>query len=316
MHASVLLEETVDLLAVRPGGVYVDATLGAAGHTLEILRRCNGDACVLGIDQDPEALVRSKARLGELGERCIFARGNSRDLARIAREHGIERIDGMLLDAGCSSEQLDTAARGFSFMKDGPLDMRMNPDSGRTARELLDGIDETELVRVLRQYGEEQQARRVARAVLEAHHSSPIATTGALAGVIEKALGGRRGARIHPATRSFQAIRIAVNDELQALEDAVEAGVSLLKPEGRMAVITFHSLEHRVVKSCLAEHVGRRESLQQGGCMWVGREPRLAWTAKRAVKATAEECRSNPRARSAMLRGARALSAQEMATQE
>lgn len=313
MHTSVLLKETIDLLAVRPGGVYVDATLGAAGHTEEILARTAGQARVIGIDQDPDALLRSRERLGPLARHCEFVRGNSRDLLQIVADLGVDQIDGMVLDSGCSSEQLDTASRGFSFRHDGPLDMRMDPDAGESARELLDRADEAELAFLLRHYGEERQAKRIARAILERHRASALETTVELAEVIEKAAGGRKGARIHPATRSFQAIRIAVNDELKALEAAVEAGIWLLAPGGRVAVITFQSLEHRVVKRCFAEHVGKNVSLQQGGSEWQGREPRLLWTAKRAIKASAHESRTNPRARSAMLRGVRAFREQERA---
>ena len=278
---------------------------------MEILRRGGEGVRVLGIDRDPEALERSRERLGDFASQCILEQGNSRDLTAIAKRNGIKSIDGMVLDAGCSSEQIDTAERGFSFQHNGPLDMTMGPDAGCTARELLDSVDEAELARILRQYGGEKRAGRVAYRILEEHRKSPLDTTEALADVVDSALGGRKGSRIHPATRSFQALRIAVNDELGSLEDALEAGISLLAPEGRMAVITFHSGEHTIAKSCFSEHVGRMESLQQGGSKWVGREPRLVWTAKRAVRASQEECSSNPRARSAMLRGARALSAEE-----
>ncbi len=311
MHISVLREKTVDLLAVEPGGVYVDATLGTAGHTLEIIHRGGKGIRMLCIDRDPEALERSRVRLGDAASQCILVCGNSRDLCEIAEDNGITRINGMVLDAGCSSEQLDTAERGFSFQQSGPLDMRMGPDAGMTARELLDSSTETELAGILRQFGGERYAGRIARAILKAHALSPLETTGELAGIVMDAVGGRKGARIHPATRTFQAIRMAVNEELSSLKDALEAGITLLAPGGRISVITFHSGEHAVAKGCFSEHVGHWESLQQGGRKWFGNEPRLTWTAKRALRASKEECIENPRSRSAMLRGVQAVSEQD-----
>lgn len=292
MHVPVLLNETVDALGVRRGGRYVDGTLGRGGHTKEIIAR---GALVLGIDRDEQA-VEEVGKLPGL----VVARGNHGDLRRIANENGWHEVDGILLDLGVSSPQLDDAGRGFSFQREGPLDMRMDRSRGLTAAELVNGEDEEGLARIFHELGEEPRSRQVARAICRERTTSRFETTKQLADFIERTIG-RRGAH-HPATRVFQALRMAVNDEIGELESALTEGLELLKVGGRFAVITFESLTDRIVKRCFAAHVGKMRSLQQGGEEWVGELPRVTPVTRKAVVAGEEETRRNPRARSAKLR--------------
>lgn len=293
-HIPVMLKETVDALAVKPGGRYIDGTLGRAGHASEILRR-GGE--VLGIDRDDAALEEVRA-LNLPGLRVV--KGRHGDLAELARQAGWERADGILLDLGVSSPQLDEAGRGFSFMQEGPLDMRMDRSCGVTAADMVNTESAERLEEVFREFGEEPQARRIARAIVEERVPRPFLTTAALANFVERLLG-RRGAR-HPATRIFQALRMAVNDEIGELERALEGGVEILAPSGRFAVISFESLTDRIVKRFFAAHVGRMESLQQGGEQWRGMLPRAVAVTKKGIRATAEEVAANARSRSAKLR--------------
>lgn len=303
MHIPVMLQETVDCLAVRPGGVYLDATLGEAGHAVEILRRAAPGGRLLGIDRDPVAIARASARLQEAAPgAAVCVQGNHADLGVLADEHGFPALDGVVIDTGVSSGQLDEAERGFSFMRDGPLDMRMDPTRGETAAEVLARLDAEGLAECFRTLGEEPGAMRIARAIVRERERRPITTTLHLAEVVTRALGGRGNYRRHPATRVFQALRMAVNGELEALEAALEAALTRLRPGGRMAVITFESLNDRLVKQTFTEHVGREISLQQGGSRWEGRLPRMTWVARRAMRPAEEEVRRNPRARGAKLR--------------
>ena len=300
-HIPVLLRETVDALAVKAGGRYVDGTLGRAGHTKEILAR---GGCVLGIDRDEQALREVEALRGGgdgLWKGLQVAKGNHGDLEEIACEKGWKEVDGILLDLGVSSPQLDEAGRGFSFLRDGPLDMRMDRSRGVTAADLVNGEGAERLEEIFREWGEEPQARRVARAIVaERTAKGPFETTMALADFIERILG-RRGAH-HPATRIFQALRMEVNDEMGELERALEGGFRLLRAGGRFAVITFESLTDRVVKRTFAAHVGRMVSLQQGGERWEGTLPRVKAISRKAIVAGTEETALNPRSRSAKLR--------------
>ena len=301
-HIPVLLKEAVDGLAVRKGGRYVDGTLGRAGHAREILVR-GGE--VLGIDRDDRALAEVRERIrsesGGLGGLTVV-KGNHGDLARIACEKGWEKVDGILLDLGVSSPQLDEAGRGFSFLREGPLDMRMDRSKGLTAAELVNGESAQRLEGIFRTWGEEPRARQVARAIVRAREERGVRfeTTRQLADFIE-ALLGRRGGR-HPATRVFQALRMEVNDEMGELERALDGGMRILERGGRFAVITFESLTDRCVKRFFAAHVGRMQSLQQGGETWAGAEPRAKAMTRRAVTAGEKEVNLNPRARSAKLR--------------
>ncbi len=299
-------EETIERLDVRPGGVYVDATLGGGGHSAEILRRAGAGARLLGIDRDEAALARAAKRLEALPGDKIFVHGNHGDLGRIADANGFDAVDGVLIDTGVSSDQLDTARRGFSFRSDGPLDMRMDPSQGETAADLIARLDVTELAEIFRKYGEEPRAGHVARSVVKARDFAPITTTGQLADIVSRSLGGPGRSRgHHPATRVFQALRMAVNGELEALQAALEAAIARLRPGGRLAVITFESLSDRIVKQCFAAHAGRMVSLQQGGSRWEGALPRLERIDRHAVSPGKAETASNPRARSAKLRAVR-----------
>lgn len=294
-HRPVLLEETVGALSVRPGGRYVDGTLGRAGHTRAILAR---GGVVLGIDRDDAAL----SDVGALGlDGLTTAKGNHGDVAAIARAHGWDAVDGVLLDLGVSSPQLDEAARGFSFLREGPLDMRMDQSAGLTAADLVNGASAERLAEIFRTLGEEPQARRIARALVAAREKGArFVTTTDLADFVER-LVGRRGGH-HPATRVFQALRMEVNDELGELVRALDGGLAILKPGGRFAVITFESLSDRIVKRFFAAHVGKMRALQQGGEAWEGDEPKARAVTKKAVVAGAAELELNPRARSAKLR--------------
>ena len=301
MHKPVLLKETVDSLAVKPGGVYIDGTLGRAGHAREILARAGTGARLVGIDRDTLALTESAERLERIpGVSLTLVHGCHGNIAKIVRDEGIGAVDGILLDLGVSSPQLDEADRGFSFRADGPLDMRMDRSRGETAADIVATRSEDELASLLRTFGEEPNARRIARAIVHARAVARIETTAQLASLVEKTVG-RSGAH-HPATRTFQAFRMAVNDELGDLERALEGGLGLLKPGGRMAVITFESLTDRTVKRFFAAHAGRMVSLQQGGERWEGTLPKVRLVTRHAVTASDEEIAENPRARSAKLR--------------
>ena len=241
-HRSVLLEATVTALQPTTGGRYLDGTLGGGGHSFAILEASTPDGMLIGIDRDPHALHAAEERLAHFGERFTPIRGTFAQMGELAG--GLGPFDGILLDLGVSSPQLDQPDRGFSFRADGPVDMRMDPDQGLSAADLLDEITESDLVNILRRYGEEPRARRIARAIIEGR---PWSSTLALASCVAEASGYRQS-RTHPATRTFQAIRMAVNDELGQLERALDVALDLLAPGGRLAVITFHSLEDRMVK--------------------------------------------------------------------
>jgi 16S rRNA (cytosine1402-N4)-methyltransferase len=291
----------VDALAVRPGGVYLDGTLGGGGHAAAILAAARPGGRLIGIDRDPEALERCREWLSEPDTTLDLVPGNFRDMQQMAARLGVDGFDGIVLDLGLSSDQLETPERGFSFMTDGPLDMRMNGSAGRTAADLLNTLDERELAELFWSGGEEPDARRIARAAVEARREAPFTRTLAFAEWVARVKGGRRG-RIHPATQVFQALRIAVNDELGAVADGVEAAIGLLKPGGRLAVISFHSLEDRIVKRIFQRHAGRWENLQSGGRRWDGDQPAVRWLGRKPVTASEEELTTNSRARSAKLR--------------
>ena len=293
-HNPVLLKETVDALSVRPGGRYVDGTLGRAGHAKEIIAR-GGE--VLGIDRDEQAI----REIGEVAG-LTAVRGRHGSLKEIANEKGWNEVDGILLDLGVSSPQLDEAGRGFSFLREGPLDMRMDRSCGLSAADIVNGESAERLEEIFRTLGEEPQARRIAKAVAKERAEKPFETTVELAEFIEKVVGRRNGR--HPATRVFQALRMEVNDEIGELGRALEGGLDLLRSGGRFAVITFESLTDRIVKRFFAGHIGRMVSLQQGGERWEGEEPRMKAVTGKVVVASKEEEDLNPRSRSAKLRAA------------
>lgn len=287
-HISVLPAQVLEALAPRMGGRYIDGTLGGGGHAAAVLEASGPDGRLLGIDTDPAALVAAQARLAQFGPRLTLARGNFRAISALARAVGFAPVDGILLDLGVSSYQLDTPERGFSFQADAPLDMRLDPDGPQTAADLVNTLPEGELADILYHYGEEHASRRIARWIVEARRRQPLTRTGELAALVMRALGGRRG-KIHPATRTFQALRIAVNGELESLEQALPQAVELLAPGGRLVLIAFHSLEDRIVK-----HFFRAEAS--------GETPRLRLITKKPLEADEAEQQHNPRSRSAKLR--------------
>lgn len=296
-HITVLAHEAVELLQPAAGRLVVDATLGGGGHAELLLQ---AGATVYGIDQDPAARAAAKARLAPYGGRLQVLAGNFRNIKSLLHERGIDSIDGLLADIGVSSPQVDNAGRGFSFLNNGPLDMRMNPAAGKSAADLIAAVGEAELADILWTYGEEKAARAIARRVVQEREKAPVTTTGQLADIIASVLP-RKGKQ-HPATRSFQALRIAVNDELGALENLLKAGIDLLAPGGRFAVITFHSLEDRAVKRFF-ERVTKAEIDRPE---WPAPRPNPECVArlitKKPVVAGAEELAANPRSRSAKLR--------------
>jgi len=305
----VLLAEAVAAFQPRPGGRYLDGTFGGGGHTWALLESSAPDGIVLALDADPAAIDRACALRQDpaIAERLIPVRANFADLGVIARERGVMPLDGILLDLGLSSFQLDQPERGFAFRHEGPLDMRFDPEQGVPASDLVNTLPERELADLIWRYGEEPGSRRIARAIAREREQAPIETTTRLAGIVAGALGGRRGREIHPATRTFQALRIATNEELTALEAALSGALDVLAPGGRLAVIAFHSLEDRIVKRFV-----ERES---AGCVCppeipvcvCDHRPRLRKVTRRPVRPDTTEMDANPRARSAVLRVAERL---------
>jgi len=296
-HRPVLAQETIELLAPRAGSLVVDATCGGGGHTEAILK---AGADVLALDQDPEAIEHTRDQVAHLGPRVTLRQANFRDAGRVLDELGIATIGGALLDLGVSSRQLENADRGFSIMRNGPLDMRMNPATSRTAGEIINYYSEEELTHLFRELGEEPAARRIASLIVKARKTAPFRETMALAKAIEKVVG--RHGRLHPATRVFQALRMEVNDELGALREGLGALTARLEPGARIAVIAFHSLEDRIVKNFFRDH--SREWLDQPE--WPEPRPNpdydLNLITPKPLEPGEDEQRANPRARSAKLR--------------
>ena len=302
VHVPVLLEETVAQLVTAPGGWYLDATAGAGGHAAAVLAAAGLDARLLALDRDATALELARQALAPFGDRAVLEQMEFSRMAEAAARRGVSGFRGILMDLGVSSMQLDDPGRGFSFRADAPLDMRMDRRQPRTAADLLEDLPEAELAGLLRRLGEEPQARRIAQAVAEARATGrPVRTTAQLAELVARVKGGRRG-RIHPATQTFQALRMAVNGELEVLEAALPAALDLLAPGGRLAVISFHSLEDRMVKQFMRAHEGRMESLARGGQRWSGERPRARRTVRRPIVPGEAETARNPRARTAKLR--------------
>jgi 16S rRNA (cytosine1402-N4)-methyltransferase len=305
----VLLTEAISGLQPRSGGRYLDGTFGGGGHTRALLEASAPDGTVLALDADPAAIDRACALQQDPGvaQRLSPVRANFADLATVARERGVAPLDGILLDLGLSSFQLDQPARGFAFRHEGPLDMRFDPEQGAPASDLVNTLSERELADLIWRYGEEPGSRRIARAIVREREGEPIATTTRLANIVVGALRGRRGRDIHPATRTFQALRIATNEELTALEAALTGALDVLAPDGRLAVIAFHSLEDRIVKRFIErESVGCVCPPQVPVCV-CGHRPRLQKITRRAVRPDVAEMDANPRARSAVLRVAQRL---------
>jgi 16S rRNA (cytosine1402-N4)-methyltransferase len=301
-HQTVLLEEAVDALAPRPGGVYVDGTLGGGGHAELLLERSSPDGKLIGIDRDPQALEAAGRRLSRFGDRATLLHGTFADAHQLLRPLGVSQVDGIVVDLGVSSPQLDRAERGFSFLRSGPLDMRMDPTSGETARELCARLEQEELADLLRRWGEERYAGRIARAIKEQLDVGGLETTGELAQLIARVVPTREQHK-DPATRSFQALRIAVNDELGQLERLLDEALSLLAPGGRLAVITFHSLEDRAVKDRFRD-LSRESGLPADIAAQLGIRHGAAarLVTRKPVTPSDAELARNPRARSAKLR--------------
>ncbi|MGV9008765.1 16S rRNA (cytosine(1402)-N(4))-methyltransferase RsmH [Brevundimonas sp.] len=300
-HAPVLLDEVIEALAPRAGDVIIDATFGAGGYTRAILAT---GAAVIALDRDPTVQPHADAVANDYPGRFQLVRTPFSGLAEAFAGTGEARLDGVVFDIGVSSMQLDQAERGFSFMRDGPLDMRMS-DEGETAADIVNTWDHGPMAHIFKLYGDERQSGRVATAILRRRVEQPFERTLDLAAVVEKALGGRRGAPIHPATRVFQALRIAVNDELGELRAGLEAAEAALAPGGRLAVVTFHSLEDRIVKAFLTERTGNAPGGSRHAPVAIDtRKPSFALTFKGAREAGEAELATNPRARSAKLRAA------------
>ena len=310
-HLPVLAEEVMSMLSPAAGSLQIDATVGGGGHTERILEATNPDGRLLGLDADGAAIARVGHRLERFGDRLLLRQANFRELRTVAPASGFDAVDGLLFDLGLSSFQLADTERGFGFRAGGPLDMRFDTGRGVPAAELLATLDASELTALLRRFGEEPYAPRIARAIVEARRTGPIVTAEELAALVERVAPhgppGRR--RIHPATRVFQALRIAVNEELDALEEALAAAVDLLRPGGRLVVLSYHSLEDRIVKRFLdAERKGCICPPSVPVCV-CGRLPRLRLVTKPSLTPTDAEIAANPRARSARLRAAERIAA-------
>ena len=310
-HLPVLADEVLEMLAPAPGSLQIDATVGGGGHTRRILEATSPDGRLLGLDADGAAIARVRQRLAPFGDRLVLRQANFRELGDVAPAAGFTAIDGLLFDLGLSSFQLADAERGFGIRAGGSLDMRFDASRGVPAAELIATLDVDELTALFRRYGEEPRAGRIARAIVEARRTSPIATAEELAAVVARAAPrpprGRRP--VHPATRVFQALRIAVNEELDALSEGLAAAVDLLRPGGRLVVLSYHSLEDRIVKRFIqAERRGCICPPDAPVCI-CGRAPRMKLVTRPSLTPTSEEIAANPRARSARLRAAERLAA-------
>ena len=302
-HKPVLLDECLEALAIRPDGVYLDGTLGRAGHSLEILRRLTAGGRLIGLDRDGTALEAARVRLAEYADRVTLVHSNFSRLAEVLDDLHIDAVDGMLFDLGVSSPQLDDAERGFSYMHDAPLDMRMDRTAGLTARDVVNGWSYEELRRILFEYGEERYAPAIARAIVRARETAPVKTTLELVEIIKSAMPpAALREKQHPAKRSFQAIRIAVNDELGELPPMLRAAEKNLKPGGRLAVITFHSLEDRIVKRELQALATGCTCPPEFPVCVCGKKPKMKLITRKPIVSGEEELNENPRARSAKLR--------------
>ena len=302
-HKSVLLEETVDSLNIKPDGIYVDGTLGGGGHAFEVCSRLGEKGRLIGIDQDADAIRAASERLSVFGDRVTVVRNNYVNIAEVLASLGIEKVDGIYLDLGVSSYQLDTASRGFTYREDAPLDMRMDQRNDVTAAHIINTYSEMELYRIIRDYGEDNFAKNIAKHIVRARGEHPIETTGELAEIIKGAIPARvRATGGHPAKRTFQAIRIECNHELEVLEQSIDTMIDLLNPGGRLSIITFHSLEDRIVKS--------RFRLNENPCICppdfpvcvCGRKSKGKVVSRKPILPSEEELEENSRSKSAKLR--------------
>ncbi len=302
-HKPVLLDECLQALAIRPDGIYLDGTLGRAGHSLEIARRLGEGGRLIGVDRDETALEAARVRLAEFADHVTLVHSNFSCVGSILDELGIEKVDGMLFDLGVSSPQLDDAQRGFSYMHDAPLDMRMDRSAALTARDVVNEWSYEELRRILFEYGEERYAPVIAKHIVRAREESPIETTAQLTEIIKGAMpAAALREKQHPAKRSFQAIRIAVNGELDELVPMMEAAVDHLRVGGRLAVISFHSLEDRIIKKTMQRLATGCTCPPEFPVCVCGKKPKIKLVSRKPIVSTAAELEYNPRARSAKLR--------------
>lgn len=302
-HKSVLLNETVDSLQIKPDGIYVDGTLGGGGHALRVLARLGDKGRLIGLDQDADAIAAATGRLKEYGSKVTIVRSNYENIKEVLEELGIGKADGIYLDLGVSSYQLDTAERGFTYREDAPLDMRMDQRNSRTAADIVNTYSEAELYRMIRDYGEDKFAKNIAKHIVRARLDKPLTTTGELTEVIKAAIPMKvRAVGGHPAKKTFQAIRIELNHELDVLNRSIDTMIELLNPAGRLSIITFHSLEDRIVKNRFREN--ENPCICPPGfpvCM-CGRESRGAVVTRKPVLPAKAEIEANKRAKSAKLR--------------
>ena len=302
-HVSVLLHETVDGLNVRPDGTYVDATLGGGGHAYEVCSRLNDKGRFIGIDQDADAIEAAGKRLEGFGEKVTIIRSNYRDMKPELRKRGIDSVDGIVLDLGVSSYQLDTAERGFSYRADAPLDMRMDQRQKMTARDIVNGYSETELYRVIRDYGEDRFAKNIAKHIVAERGKHPIETTGQLNEIISHAIPMKiQKTSGHPSKRTFQAIRIELNHELDVLRNSLDDMIDMLRPGGRICIITFHSLEDRIVKSAFRRNEDPCICPKNFPVCVCGRTSKGKVITRKPILPSEEEMASNSRSKSAKLR--------------
>lgn len=308
-HKPVLLDECLCGLDIKPGGVYVDGTAGGAGHSFEIASRLTeAGGLLLALDQDETAVKVASERLSSFGEHARVIHSNFKELAAVCKREGVERIDGLLLDLGVSSYQLDTPERGFSYQNDAPLDMRMDRRNPLTAYDIVNTYPEGEIKRILWEYGEEKFASRIASNIIRARETAAISTTGELVEIIKQSIPAHsRETGHHPAKRSFQAIRIAVNAELDVIAPAIRSAVSLMRAGGRIAIITFHSLEDRIVKQTFAELAQGCTCPKDFPICVCGNKPKVKIITKKPILPTQQELDENPRSRSAKLRVAQKL---------
>lgn len=304
-HLPVLLNECLDGLNIRPDGTYLDCTLGGAGHSSEIFLRLHGGR-LIGIDRDADAIEAAGARMAALNGDAEFTaiRGNFHDAPALLAGIGVRRVDGILADLGVSSHQLDVRERGFSYHDDAPLDMRMDTSQALSAREIVNTWSEDDLTRILRDYGEENWSRQIARVICDRRRNQPVETTGDLVSIIDAAIPKKFRSKdgSHPARRTFQALRIAVNDELDPLDKAIEDLVNLLNPAGRICIITFHSLEDRIVKNTFRRLNNPCTCPKEFPVCMCGKKPVIELISRKPITASAQELSENPRARSASLR--------------
>ena len=301
-HVSVLLQECIDGLNIKPDGIYVDGTLGGAGHSSRIAARLTTGR-LIGIDRDPIALKAAGERLAPFGDRVTLVHSNFCEIAKVLADLGVEGVDGILLDLGVSSPQLDDGSRGFSYMADAPLDMRMNSEDTLSAYDVVNSWEQAELKRILYDYGEERYAPQIAAAICRRREEAPIETTLQLVDIIRSAMPpAALREKQHPAKRSFQAIRIAVNDELGAVEQVMRDAIPCLNPGGRLAIITFHSLEDRIVKNGMAEAARGCTCPPNFPVCVCGKKPKVKLVSRKPIVSGQQELNDNPRARSAKLR--------------